>query len=1536
MLPSVDGNTRVAVLSLMDPTFIAASNPDVAAMTLTDYEQAIDVELAALRRDQKSPAIVVAMVWGIPTTAAEELAAGGASAAKAQAVETLIEKTIGVDVYILSSFTTDPRAGNGTSYTTQNWAGDDVLVVSLTKDHDLGKAVEVVQATFNDKGLLVKTLSGSHAVALTCAVPESAAARAFVDGAESKRQATMLKPVGTLKDAVDGSEIHDGSCVSLGAGTKKGKCGCRVSQCQAGSLVADAMQHATGADFAVVNGGGIDASLPKDGITQENVHNMLPYLDDVIVVENVKGATVREMLANSVSELNAPDVTTNPHGRYLQVSKGLQFEWYVEGAQTVLGAINVCRQGAKVTCADLADFAPLDDAATYSIATPGFIAAGGDDYSMLENEVHVSTHTTQYEVVVEYFAVLNGGNPDVVTDALQIHNSAPSSANCADAGGVRVCQTLDVVQIPIGLYCVGDGLSSLQECDQAHHMASVINNKHDGFMDDLLPHARLVLNENHVYTGCSADRAVSASVEMNKEAETATGEAGGRFVATIGPGCSSDVEDVTGKQWRDENGNHNLVISGSSTSVTLDDDAAFPNLARMSTSEFGIGKGFASLARIYGWNRIAIVHDSSNWGTDSAKQFEAAMLADSVFENELIYLDFGGTLDRTACEPEDAADPDAKARITDAKEGCDPLTSFSIKKVTNAYPGGEGDCDPTNSTHFCVTEVIKQLKEVDAKIIFIAAQRETQRALFREIYKNRENADMAIHGEGYAYMSALVDESLFVRPIGGIDYDALEGAMGALGIQEAVDENSTTFKTYTSLWGEAGSQEACCQQGGAEDTGTLLHECKRASPSDVTVRGEQEHTFCDTDGDGATAPGYAFSIADGVLTLARALHHNDLYRQANDSSKLYDSLLAYHAESTDEQVSGITGSIRFEKKSGDRNGDFQIVNLQTVTVGVGGGSDGDSGAGRHRKRRVVELDKTQAVFATIGYLRVQQGSDTRVLLDAEEGAGKASTLGTFFPGGLEAAPSDDAEPVDPLSIDIVKVVVPIVVVFLLIFIGFAIVHRRTVGALKEEVTKLGKTLVGVRHVTSGVNYGSMGIDAPVAGVDSYIAVGSSEGAAEETVKPDNTFRWYWQEGADRMDSHNKFDILQPGNWVSYAWGVCSELDDKYDQWHAKKGATRIQVDLTDRIASTGNEAKAHGQDSGANFEIDFEHMTQKNLKSKFIRPIQRVKIKAAVANPSFLQSTTPQTPHGSAVPITKISTGLPADLAASLDFKLLLVKPGQLVQQSTVRDDGWAFGSVLFDPTTGDKAAGAGGPPMRKTSTNISYDVESGWFPLSCTELANATHLAKLQAKMGSGASDMLAAPAHWDSVRDPLIAERIRLNDGPEKTDAVNAFKQSLSANVTIVSVDRIQNMAMFQSYAVKRQGMLTRDKGTAMANPEKIWLFHGTSAETVPKIIQQGFNRGFAGKNATVYGKGVYFAKNSSYSASTTYSPPSNGVQQMFLCRVLTGHTCKGVRDQLVPDVRDSARNILYDCTTNSDSTIFVTYHDSQQYPDYLIRFK
>ena len=103
--------------------------------------------------------------------------------------------------------------------------------------------------------------------------------------------------------------------------------------------------------------------------------------------------------------------------------------------------------------------------------------------------------------------------------------------------------------------------------------------------------------------------------------------------------------------------------------------------------------------------------------------------------------------------------------------------------------------------------------------------------------------------------------------------------------------------------------------------------------------------------------------------------------------------------------------------------------------------------------------------------------------------------------------------------------------------------------------------------------------------------------------------------------------------------------------------------------------------------------------------------------------------------------------------------------------------------------------------------------------------------------------------------------------------------------------------------------------------------------KILQQGFNRSFCGKNATAFGKGVYFARDASYSAHPLYAvPDSHGFQYIMACRVVVGEYCRGVQDALTPKVRDASTNILYDSTVDSTTTptIYVTYHDAQAYPE------
>jgi len=93
-----------------------------------------------------------------------------------------------------------------------------------------------------------------------------------------------------------------------------------------------------------------------------------------------------------------------------------------------------------------------------------------------------------------------------------------------------------------------------------------------------------------------------------------------------------------------------------------------------------------------------------------------------------------------------------------------------------------------------------------------------------------------------------------------------------------------------------------------------------------------------------------------------------------------------------------------------------------------------------------------------------------------------------------------------------------------------------------------------------------------------------------------------------------------------------------------------------------------------------------------------------------------------------------------------------------------------------------------------------------------------------------------------------------------------------------------------------------------------------------------------ATAYGQGVYFAVNFAYSAQETYSPPDqNGVKHVFLCRVLTGQSVVGEPDMKEPPQLPGFK-FRYDSTTDDLEypEIFVTFKDTQAYPEYLVSFK
>ena len=93
---------------------------------------------------------------------------------------------------------------------------------------------------------------------------------------------------------------------------------------------------------------------------------------------------------------------------------------------------------------------------------------------------------------------------------------------------------------------------------------------------------------------------------------------------------------------------------------------------------------------------------------------------------------------------------------------------------------------------------------------------------------------------------------------------------------------------------------------------------------------------------------------------------------------------------------------------------------------------------------------------------------------------------------------------------------------------------------------------------------------------------------------------------------------------------------------------------------------------------------------------------------------------------------------------------------------------------------------------------------------------------------------------------------DSREFQDVAASFKQTMQAGVRIVSIERVQNVRLWQLYDVKLKNIVSREKEQDESRPqsrfERVWLFHGCRPDVVPKIVAQGFNRSFCGQRHRV----------------------------------------------------------------------------------------
>ena len=64
-----------------------------------------------------------------------------------------------------------------------------------------------------------------------------------------------------------------------------------------------------------------------------------------------------------------------------------------------------------------------------------------------------------------------------------------------------------------------------------------------------------------------------------------------------------------------------------------------------------------------------------------------------------------------------------------------------------------------------------------------------------------------------------------------------------------------------------------------------------------------------------------------------------------------------------------------------------------------------------------------------------------------------------------------------------------------------------------------------------------------------------------------------------------------------------------------------------------------------------------------------------------------------------------------------------------------------------------------------------------------------------------------------------------------------------TLVSIERVQNLCLYQQYTTYRQEVERTNSISVPINRNELQLFHGTKASNVNSINRHGFNRTFCG---------------------------------------------------------------------------------------------
>jgi len=281
-------------------------------------------------------------------------------------------RTTGVDVIVgghsntLLSNTNDRASG---PYPTM--VGDTAVVQAYA----YGKYLGELSVTFDDAGKVVEA-SGEPIV---------------IDG-EVAENAEAVARVAELAAPLD--EIRNQVVAASAAVIEGNRDVCRVQECEMGNLVADAMLERVrdqGVSIAIMNSGGLRASIDEGEVTMGEVLTVLPF-QNTLATFQLSGSDVIAALENGVSQVE------EVKGRFPQVA-GLKFKWdpAKPAGEGRIIEVQVDNNGT---------WTAIDPAASYGIVSNNYVRGGGDGYDMFaERAENVYDYGPNLEnVVADYLA----------------------------------------------------------------------------------------------------------------------------------------------------------------------------------------------------------------------------------------------------------------------------------------------------------------------------------------------------------------------------------------------------------------------------------------------------------------------------------------------------------------------------------------------------------------------------------------------------------------------------------------------------------------------------------------------------------------------------------------------------------------------------------------------------------------------------------------------------------------------------------------------------------------------------------------------------------------------------------------------------------------------------------------------------------------------------------------------------------------------------------------------------------------------------